>query len=103
MSKYHAVRTGKYASKKEAKRAQELMLLQRCGEITELEEQVIYPLIPKQEGERAVTYTADFRYVDENGRLVVEDVKSTATKTQQYVIRRKLMKFVHGISIVEVE
>jgi hypothetical protein len=100
VSKYRAIQSGKYASRREARRAQELILLQRCGEIFNLEEQVKYELIPKQEGERAVTYTADFRYVDANGRLVVEDAKGV--KTQQYVIRRKLMLWIHGIRVVEV-
>lgn len=101
MSKYHAKRSGKYASKREARRAAELSLLLTIGDISDLEEQVKYVLVPKQEGERAVTYTADFRY-REKGEVVVEDVKSPATKTQQYVIRRKLMKFVHGVNIREV-
>lgn len=99
MSKYHAVRTGKYASKKEAKRAQELMLLQRCGEITELEEQVIYPLIPKQEGERAASYVCDFRYRNSAGLVVVEDVKGM--KTPVYILKRKMMLWKYNIRITE--
>ena len=59
-----------------------------------------YELIPKQEGERAVTYTADFVYLDRDGRQVVEDSKGM--RTQQYVIRRKLMLWVHGIRVKEV-
>lgn len=98
MSKYRAVRAGKYASKREERRAQELVLLERCGQIYDLEEQVKFELIPKQEGERSVTYTADFRY-RENGQTIVEDCKGM--KTQQYIIRRKLMLWVHGIRIRE--
>lgn len=100
MSKYQAIRDGKYASKRESRRSQELVLLQKIGEISDLKEQVKYTLIPKQEGERAVTYTADFVYRDKEGRQVVEDSKGF--KTQQYVIRRKLMQFVHGIKVKEV-
>ena len=99
MTKYRAIREGRHASRKEARRAQELELLQRAGQISQLEEQVKYVLVPKQAGERAVTYTCDFRYV-EKGQVVVEDAKGV--KTQQYVIRRKLMKYVHGITIREV-
>ena len=53
-------------------------------------------LIPKQERdgkvvERAVVYKADFTYRDEEtGQDVVEDVKSKATKTRDYIIKRKL-------------
>lgn len=98
MSKYRAIREGKHASRKEARRAQELALMQKCGLISDLEEQVKFELIPKQPGERAVTYTADFRY-RQDGRIVVEDAKGM--KTQQYVIRRKLMLFRHGIKVLE--
>src|SRR5262245_11027264 len=56
------------------------------------DEQVVYELIPKQEGERSVTYRADFvvRYAD--GRTEVVDVKSPVTRRlPAYVIKRKLM------------
>lgn len=96
-TKYHSQKIGKYASKRESRRASELSLMQACQVVTELEEQVKYVLIPKQDGERAVTYTADFRY-RENGKLVVEDCKGFAT--QVWVIKRKLMLYVHGIRIL---
>jgi hypothetical protein len=98
VSKYHSKRSGAYASKREANRAGELLLLQKIGEISDLEEQVKYELIPKQDGERAVTYTADFRY-RQDGELIVEDSKGM--KTQQYIIRRKLMLFMHKIKVRE--
>lgn len=98
MSKYGAKKSGAYASKREAKRAGDLKVLQALGFISDLEEQVKFELIPKQAGERAVTYTADFRY-KEDGQVVVEDSKGM--KTQQYVIRRKLMLFIHKIKVRE--
>jgi hypothetical protein len=89
-------------SKKEAKRWMELCLLQRAGEISDLKRQVPFELIPKQEGERAVKYIADFVYI-ERGKQVVEDVKSPATrKKAEYVIKRKLMRYIHNIKIKEV-
>jgi len=97
--KYHSIKTNGYDSKAEAKRAEELKLLQRAGKISDLQEQVHFELIPKQAGERAVIYKADFTYW-ENGSLVVEDVKGM--KTREYVIKRKLMLHVHGIRIREV-
>lgn len=87
-----------YPSRKQARRATELHLLQRCGAISELREEVLYELIPKQEGERACSYRADFVYV-ENGETVVEDTKGY--KQEVYRLKRKLMKFVHGITIRE--
>lgn len=92
---------GKYDSKKEYKRAQELKFLEHVGQIKYLEEQPIYELVPKQKGERSVKYVGDFRYV-EDGKIVVEDVKSAATKTPLYVVKRKLMLWIHGIRIKEV-
>lgn len=89
-------------SKKEAKRWMELCLLQRAGEISDLKRQVPFELIPKQEGERAVKYIADFVYT-ERGKQVVEDVKSLATrKKESYIIKRKLMLFIHHIRIKEI-
>lgn len=102
--KYGNVRTGKNASKRESKRAQVLKFMQRDGQISELREQVKYTLIPSQRidgkvAERAVTYTADFVYRDKAGNEIVEDSKGF--KTQQYIIRRKLMLWVHGIKVTE--
>jgi len=99
MNKYRNQKSGSYASKREAKRANELKLLARAGEITDLEEQVPFELIPKQLGERSCKYVADFRY-KENGVTVVEDAKGY--RDPVYRIKRKLMMFVHGIRVREV-
>lgn len=102
--KYRNEKTDGYDSKREAKRATDLRMLQSAGYISELREQVKYLLIPAQYVggecvERACTYTADFVY-QRDGKTVVEDAK--AVRTQQYVIRRKLMLMVHGVRVVEV-
>lgn len=89
-----------FDSKKEAKRYRELKLLERGKEISELERQVSYELIPKQKGERSVSYIADFRYKDRDGEVVVEDAKGV--RTQVYILKRKLLLWVHGITIQEV-
>lgn len=103
MSKYHAVKTSfngiVFDSKKEAHRYYELSILQAAGEISDLRTQVPYELIPKQAGERACIYKADFVY-QENGKTVVEDVKGV--RTDAYKIKRKLMLWVHGIKIREI-
>ena len=95
-----------YDSAKEARRAAELRLMQRAGIISDLCAQVKYELIPAQRRdgkviERPVTYIADFVY-KENGETVVEDVKSPATRTKDYVIKRKLMLWEFGIVVKEV-
>jgi hypothetical protein len=90
-----------FDSKAEAKRYLELVMLQNTGAITNLELQVPFELIPKQGNERPCTYIADFVYF-ENGERVVEDLKSPATrKKPDYVIKRKLLLFRHGIRLKE--
>lgn len=97
-----------FDSRKEARRYQELRLLERAGKITDLKCQVKFELIPAQYEngkcvERAVTYIADFVYT-EGRQLVVEDVKSAITRKQkEYVIKRKLMLWIHHIRIRETE
>lgn len=80
--------------------------MERGGLISDLKEQVKYELIPKQyvDGklvERAVTYIADFVYLDNRtGRVVVEDTKGF--KTKDYIIKRKLLLKVYGLRIQEI-
>ena len=92
MNKYHAQKTLlegiKFDSRHEAERYAELKLLQRAGKIRNLRCQVPFELVPKQDGERAVKYIADFVY-EENGSMVVEDAKGFRPK--DYIIKRKLM------------
>lgn len=93
----------KFDSKAEGDRYLELKLMLRAGVIKDLQMQVPFELIPKQQGERACTYKADFVYTDvATGKQVVEDVKSEATKTPEYKIKKKLMLWVHGIKVVEI-
>jgi hypothetical protein len=104
--KYGNQKSGKHASRRESRRSRELQVMQRAGMIRCLQEQVKYILVPSQRDEqgkvieRQITYTADFVYQDKDGQLIVEDSKGF--KTQQYVIRRKLMLWFHGIIIKEV-
>lgn len=108
MSKYKAIPTNGYSSKKEAKRAAELHLLQRAGHISGLREQVVYVLAPSVViGGRKrpeLRYVADFVYFDldklgKDKALTVEDVKGV--RTPVYRIKRHLMMSVHGIEIRE--
>ena len=108
MSKYNNAKYNGYDSKKEAKRAAELKLLEKAGVISNLQEQVVYELIPSQYRivngkkkciERAMKYSADFQYV-ENGNTVVEDAKGF--RTDVYRIKKKLMLYFHDIQIKEV-
>ncbi len=93
--------------------------MQRAGEIFDLRTQVKYILIPAQREpdatgkrggtikgkllERECAYIADFVY-KQNGVEIVEDVKGYKDSTAYalFVIKRKLMLWVHGIKIKEV-
>ena len=95
-----------YDSAKEARRGAELRLMERAGLISDLCAQVRYELIPAQKRngkvvERPVYYIADFVYV-QDGETVVEDTKSPATRTPQYIIKRKLMLWEYGIQVKEI-
>lgn len=106
VNKYRAQKTGGYDSRREYDRAQQLKLMERAGEIADLREQVAFLLLPARRNdtgylERAVRYIADFVYTDlRSGQTVVEDTKGVRTK--EYIIKRKLMLAVHGITIREI-
>lgn len=109
--KYGAVKEDRgkirFDSKKEARRYDALVVMLRCGEITDLRIQPEFTLIeayttPEGERIRAMRYRADFSY-RKNGELIVEDVKSPATRTQTYLDKRKLMREIHGIEVTEVQ
>lgn len=95
----------------EARRWRDLQWLQRGGVIRGLSRQVKYTLIPNQYDdkgkiiERGVSYIADFVYQDENGKLVVEDVKGykKGPAYAVFVIKRKLMLKEYGIRVREVK
>lgn len=107
-----------FDSKKESKRYQELKLLEKAGMIQGLELQKKFVLIPSQHEtfarygkkgqrlkdgilciEKECAYIADFVY-KENGETVVEDVKGR--RLPEYIIKRKLMLYMHGIKVKEV-
>lgn len=119
MSKYRSKKITQngitFDSLKEYRRFCELSLLEKAGQITNLQRQVKFVLIPaqyepdtvgvrggKKRGkllEREVSYVADFVY-SQDRKMVVEDTKGFRTK--DYIIKRKLMLHVHGIKIKEV-
>lgn len=118
MSKYHAKPTVvdniRFASQKEARRYRELKLLERAGEIWDLELQPRFPLsVPSTTGTiggaakvlagtfdgRIGEYRGDFAYLDRTGR-VVEDVKGF--KTALYRWKKKHVEKQYGITIREI-
>lgn len=117
--KYKAVKTvvdgETFDSKREARRYEALKKLEAAGEIHNLRRQVKYLLIPEQrlpdvvgprggvkKGkvlERECSYIADFVYDLPDGGTVIEDCKGMRTK--EYVLKRKMMRYFHGIAIKE--
>lgn len=104
-----------FDSKREAIRYMQLSSMLTAGDITNLQRQVKYVLIPTQREpdiqgprggikkgrviEKECAYIADFVY-KRDGQTVVEDTKGV--RTTEYIIKRKLMLWVHGIRITEV-
>ena len=101
--KYGNVRTRidnfTFDSKLEARRYGELKLLEKAGEIHDLEIHPRYPL--DVNGTRVCTYVADFVYRDTRGTLHVEDVKGM--RTALFILKKKLMHAVWGIEVEEVK
>ena len=108
----------KFDSKKEAQRYTQLITAQEAGVIEDLRLQVDFTLqeaytTPTGERIRAIRYKADFTYKVKSagydampavswqdieywrslwpGAMVVEDVKSRATQTKEYQIKKKMM------------
>lgn len=86
-----------FDSMKEAARYEELLLLQRVGEISDLRLQPKYELQPKfKRGKktiRAIAYIADFEY-REGDKVIAEDVKGgKATQTQVFALKAKIFQF----------
>jgi Protein of unknown function (DUF1064). len=82
-----------FDSAKEAQRYRELKLLERAGEISDLELQPRFLLQEsfKKNGKtyRKIDYVADFKYT-ENGKIIVEDVKGL--QTDVFKIKHKLFE-----------
>ncbi len=102
-NKFNAVKTVvegiTFDSAKEARRYGELRLLEKNGEIRNLEIKPVYPFIVN--GKTCFKMVPDFAYFD-GKRRIVEDVKSPPTKTRAYRIKKKCIEAYYGFEIVEV-
>ena len=104
-TKYHNRKTTyqgiQFDSEKEKNRYQELRLLERAGLIRGLELQPRYDL--RVNGHKLGFYRGDFRYEEvATGETVLEDVKSPVTRTAVYRLKKKLVKALYDVEIVEV-
>jgi hypothetical protein len=113
-------RLGKYGARKtkvdgilfdsqaEANYYQNLLLLQRAGEVTKIQRQPEYVLQPPflskhtRKIVRGIKYRADFLVTYKDGREEIIDVKGH--KTKEYLLKKKLFEFKYpDLQIVEVE
>ena len=108
-----------FDSEREAKRYLILKEYQNKGDISDLKLQVVYELIPAIKElktvvlktktiqkevtiQQAITYRCDFTYIKDE-KLIVEDVKiSPKMLPPEYKLKKKLLRYVHGIDIREV-
>ena len=100
----------KFDSKIEAARYSQLRILEKAGEIKQLELQPKFiiqqnckiKLNDKVKTQLMIKYIADFKYI-ENGKIIVEDVKSKYTSSDaQYKIKRKMLVYQqeqHGFDV----
>lgn len=98
---------GRFDSEKEARRFDELKLMQKIGLIFKLQRQVPFEILPPcDEYEQPLRYVADFVYYIPGALdmiMVVEDVKSEATaRDKTYRIKKRMMYQILGIKIQEV-
>lgn len=97
----------RFASKAEARRYLELKMLERAGQISELECQPRFEL-HALDGSKLAVYLGDFKFYDRREKcLVVEDVKGArgrgrGTRTAVYELKRKLVRGEYGVDIREV-
>ena len=86
----------KHASKKEARRCDELTILEKQGKVIDLKQQPKFPLQNNFNFQgktiRKISYVADFSYIDSERRYVVEDTKGF--RTPIYLLKVKLLKFI---------
>lgn len=93
--------------KKNGRYYQQLKLMEKQGLIKDIKLQVKFELQPKYKKNgktiRAINYIADFVYTDvKTGQMIVEDVKSEATKTQVYKLKKKLFEYKYDLEIKEI-
>ena len=111
-SKYGNKKTKGFDSAKEWRRNQELEIMQRAGEISELNRQVPFVLMPSytiadkttKQGfktVREIRYIADFTYRLKDGTRIIEDVKGM--QTDVFKIKRKLLERKIALGVIEGE
>lgn len=119
----YANHLGNFKSEAEADRYAVLLDMQAKGFISDLQRRVCFTLLEavrvykyehvvlkiktktqkkKITAERPVTFEANFTYRNKQGKLRVEVVKSDKEyKDPTYIIKRKLIRYLHNIVVIE--
>ena len=84
----------KFSSQKEAKRYNDLKILQKLGEVLFFLRQVAFPL------DGSTKYICDFLVFWANGEVTVEDVKGM--KTPMYILKKKQVENKYPFEIKEI-
>ncbi len=84
-----------FDSTREARRYQDLVLMQKAGTISQLRRQVPYGILIN--GVLICTWVADFVYMGPDGRRVVEDTKGW--KTDIYKLKKKMFEAYYNAKI----
>jgi hypothetical protein len=90
----------KFHSAAEGERYKTLRLREKRGKIFNLECQPRYPVRHPETNQLCFTYIADFRYLDANNNIIVEDVKGM--RTPVFILKKKLVRIFLNVHIVEV-
>jgi hypothetical protein len=100
MNKYHSKKTIvdgiTFDSLKESQRYLVLKMMEKSGVITDLELQPEFLLqerfVFNGKYIREIRYIADFSYTYK-GKQIIEDIKSKATMTPIYLLKKKMLQF----------
>jgi hypothetical protein len=108
--KYGAVATVvdgiRFMSKAEAARWSDLKLLEKAGEIRDLERQPRFPLFARGSAhaydvKHVGDYVADFRYrAGKAGILTIEEVKGVMTPLARWKIRHFELQYGHTVTLI---
>lgn len=85
----------RFDSKAEARRWDQLRMMEKAGEITDLKRQVSYALTVN--GKLVGRYVGDFQYALPSGDIVTEDVKGVETPV--FRLKSKIFSAIYGRDI----
>lgn len=98
--KYGAVKSGQFDSRHESRVYGELRLRELAGEIRDLRPHPVFLLFAG--GKFVGKFTPDACFRNLADELVVVEAKQPHTRTEAYMLRRRMLKAIYGLQIVEI-